>query len=104
MKKRTACLFTLMLAMTTALTGCTGVNKLDNSAEAASVDGVSIPLGEVNFLLRYQQTQMSAYSSYFGEDFMNQDLSGSGSIYCRYSGRVLSGGGACRRTGRISQR
>ena len=45
MKKRTACLFTLMLAMTTALTGCTGVNKLDNSAEAASVDGVSIPLG-----------------------------------------------------------
>lgn len=81
MKKRTACLFALMLAMTTALTGCTGVNKLDNSAEAASVDGVSIPLGEVNFLLRYQQTQMSAYSSYFGEDFMNQDLSGSGSIY-----------------------
>ena len=81
MKKRTACLFALMLAMTTALTGCTGVNKLDNSAEAASVDGVSIPLGEVNFLLRYQQTQMSAYSSYFGEDFMNQDLNGSGSIY-----------------------
>lgn len=35
MKKRTACLFALMLAMTTALTGCTGVNKLDNSAEAA---------------------------------------------------------------------
>ena len=44
MKKRTACLFALMLAMTTALTGCTGVDKLDNSAEAASVDGVSIPL------------------------------------------------------------
>ena len=58
MKKRTACLFALMLAMTTALTGCTGVDKLDNSAEAASVDGVSIPLGEVNFLLRYQQTQI----------------------------------------------
>ena len=37
MKKRTVCLFALMLAMTTALTGCTGVNKLDNSAEAASV-------------------------------------------------------------------
>ena len=60
MKKRTACLFALMLDMTTALTGCTGVNKLDNSAEAASVDGVSIPWGEVNFLLRYQQTQSYA--------------------------------------------
>lgn len=81
MKKRTACLFALMLAMTTALTGCTGANKLDNSAEAASVDGVTIPLGEVNFMLRYQQLQMASFSGYFGEDFMNQDLSGSGSVY-----------------------
>lgn len=81
MKKRTACLFALMLAMTTALTGCTGANKLDSSAEAASVDGVTIPLGEVNFMLRYQQLQMASFSGYFGEDFMNQDLSGTGSVY-----------------------
>ena len=81
MKKRTACLFALMLAMTTALTGCTGANKLDSSAEAASVDGVTIPLGEVNFMLRYQQLQMASFSGYFGENFMNQDLSGTGSVY-----------------------
>lgn len=81
MKKRTACLIALMSAMTMALTGCSVGNSVNNSAEAANVDGVSIPLGEVNFYLRYQQTQMSTYSGYFGEDFMNQDLMGTGSIY-----------------------
>ena len=81
MKKRTVCLVALMSAMTMALTGCSVGNSVDNSAEAANVDGVSIPLGEVNFYLRYQQTQMSMYSGYFGEDFMNQDLTGTGTIY-----------------------
>ncbi len=81
MKKRTVCLIALMSAMTMALTGCSVGNSVNNSAEAANVDGVSIPLGEVNFYLRYQQTQMSMYSGYFGEDFMNQDLMGTGSIY-----------------------
>lgn len=81
MKKRTVCLIALMSAMTMALTGCSVGNSVDNSAEAANVDGVSIPLGEVNFYLRYQQTQMAMYSGYFGEDFMNQDLMGTGSIY-----------------------
>ena len=81
MKKRTVCLIALMSAMTMALTGCSVGNSVDNSAEAANVDGVSIPLGEVNFYLRYQQTQMAMYSGYFGEDFMNKDLMGTGSIY-----------------------
>ena len=81
MKKRTVCLVALMSAMTMALTGCSVGNSVDNSAEAANVDGVSIPLGEVNFYLRYQQTQMSMYSGYFGEDFMNQDLTGTGTTY-----------------------
>ena len=81
MKKRTVCLIALMSAMTMALTGCSVGNSVNNSAEAANVDGVSIPLGEVNFYLRYQQTQMSMYSGYFGEDFMNQDLTGTGTIY-----------------------
>lgn len=81
MKKRTVCLIALMSAMTMALTGCSVGNSVNNSAEAANVDGVSIPLGEVNFYLRYQQTQMAMYSGYFGEDFMNQDLMGTGSIY-----------------------
>lgn len=81
MKKRTVCLIALMSAMTMALTGCSVGNSVNNSAEAASVDGVSIPLGEVNFYLRYQQTQMAMYSGYFGEDFMNQDLMGTGTIY-----------------------
>ncbi len=81
MKKRTVCLIALMSAMTMALTGCSVGNSVNNSAEAANVDGVSIPLGEVNFYLRYQQTQMAMYSGYFGEDFMNQDLMGTGTIY-----------------------
>lgn len=72
----------LLFVMTTALTGCSGSNTLDSTAEAMNVSGVSVPLGEVNFYLRYQQTQMqSFYGSYFGEDFMNQDLMGLGTPY-----------------------
>lgn len=82
MKKKTAGLLALLFAMTMALTGCSGSNTVDSAAEAANVEGASIPLGEVNFWLRYQQTQMqSMYGSLFGEDFMNQDLTGTGSVY-----------------------
>jgi parvulin-like peptidyl-prolyl isomerase len=82
MKRKMAGLLAILFAMTTALTGCSAGNKLDNSAEAMNVDGVSVPLGEVSFLLRYQQTQMQAmYGSLFGDDFMNQDLMGLGTPY-----------------------
>lgn len=82
MKKRMAGVLALLFVMTTALTGCSGNNTLDSTAEAMNVGGVSVPLGEVNFYLRYQQAQMqSFYGSYFGEDFMNQDLMGLGTPY-----------------------
>jgi hypothetical protein len=82
MKRKMAGLLAILFVMTTALTGCSGSNKLDTTAEAMNVDGVSVPLGEVNFLLRYQQTQMQAmYGGIFGEDFMNQDLMGMGTPY-----------------------
>lgn len=82
MKKRMAGVLALLVVMTAALTGCSGSNTLDSTAEAMNVDGVSVPLGEVNFYLRYQQTQMqSLYGAYFGEDFMNQDLMGLGTPY-----------------------
>lgn len=82
MKRRMAGVLALLFVMTTALTGCSGSNTLDSTAEAMNVSGVSVPLGEVNFYLRYQQTQMqSFYGSYFGEDFMNQDLMGLGTPY-----------------------
>lgn len=82
MKKNRAGRLILLLAMTAALTGCSGANKTDNRAEAINVGGVSVPLGEVNFYLRYQQTQMQGmYGAYFGEDFMNQDLMGMGTPY-----------------------
>ena len=35
----------------------------------------------MNFYLRYQQIQMQAFGAYFGEDFMNQDLMGTGTPY-----------------------
>lgn len=82
MKKKTAGLLAVMFAVMTVLTGCSGSNKLDNTAEAINVDGVSVPMGEVNFFLRYQEIQMHSYfGSYFGDDFMNQDLTGSGEVY-----------------------
>lgn len=82
MKKKMAGLLALLFVMMMALAGCSKNGGPDNTAEAVNVDGVSIPLGEVNFYLRYQQVQMqSAYGSYFGEDFMNQDLMGAGVPY-----------------------
>lgn len=82
MKKSMAGLLVLLFVMTTALTGCSGSNKLNSTAEAMNVGGVSVPLGEVNFYLRYQQTQVQGmYGAFFGEDFMNQDLMGLGTPY-----------------------
>lgn len=82
MKKKMAGLFALLFAMMVALTGCSGSNTVDSNAEAANVGGTSVPLGEVNFWLRYQQTQMQEmYGALFGEDFMNQDLTGTGTVY-----------------------
>lgn len=82
MKRKIAGLFALLLTVATAVTGCSGRITLDGTAEAASVNGVSIPLSEVNFYLRYQQAQMqSMYGAYFGEDFMSQDLMATGTPY-----------------------
>ncbi len=81
MRKKAAGLLAVLFAVGTALTGCAG-GKLDNTAEVINVDGTSVPMGELNFLLRYQQTQIQAfYGTYFGEDFMNQDLMGTGEVY-----------------------
>lgn len=81
MKKRLAVLLAVLMTASAAVTGCGG-NALDVSAEAVNVDGVSIPLGEVGFLLRYQQVSMqNMFGAYFGEDFLNQDLTGSGEPY-----------------------
>lgn len=81
MKKRLAGLLALLMAAAISVAGC-GAAELDGSAEAVNMDGVSIPVGEVNFFLRYQQISLqSMFGSYFGEDFMNQDLTGTGTIY-----------------------
>lgn len=82
MKKKMAGLFALLFMMMTALTGCAGGNAPDNTAEAIKVAGVSVPMGELNFYLRYQQVQMQGfYGAFFGADFMNQDLMGMGVPY-----------------------
>ena len=82
MKKNMAGVLALLFMMVAALTGCAAGGGPDRTAEAMNVDGVSVPLGEVNLYLRYQQTQMQGfYGMYFGEDFMNQDLMGLGVPY-----------------------
>lgn len=81
MKKKIAGLLALLFVVVTAAAGCSE-NTVDGTAEAINVDGVSVPLSEVNFYLRYQQVQMqSFYGSLFGTDFMNQDLMGTGAPY-----------------------
>lgn len=84
MKKKMAGFLAILFAVTGALGGCSAIggSAIDDTVEAVNVDGVSIPLGEVNFYLRYQQASMqNAYGAYFGEDFMNQDLMGLGRTY-----------------------
>lgn len=81
MRKKMAGLLALLFVMIAALTGCSK-NAVDGTAEAINVDGVSVPMGEVNFYLRYQQVQMQQfYGSLFGPDFMNNDLMGTGVPY-----------------------
>ena len=113
MKRKIAGLFALLLTVATAVTGCSGRITLDGTAEAASVNGVSIPLSEVNFYLRYQQAQMqSMYGAYFGEDFMSQDLMGTEPLMARpirdtvvgYPGGILHCGGQCGRSGSLPER
>ena len=82
LKRKMAGVLAALLVMMTALTGCAKTEVLDGSAEALRVDGVSVPLGEVNFYLRYQQIQMHGmYAAFFGDDFLNQDLIGTGRPY-----------------------
>lgn len=82
MKKKMAGLLAILFTMMMALTGCSGSNTVDGAAEAINVEGVSVPLKEVNFMLRYQQMQVQGmYGSLFGEGFMNQDIMGTGSTY-----------------------
>lgn len=82
MKKKATTLLAVLLMGAIALTGCSAPHTVNGSAEAVSVNGTSVPLGELNFYLRYQQIYMqNAYGGLFGENFMNTDISGSGSVY-----------------------
>ena len=82
MKKKATTLLAVLLIGATALTGCSAPHTVNGSAEAVSVNGTSVPLGELNFYLRYQQIFMqNAYGGLFGENFMNTDISGSGKVY-----------------------
>lgn len=82
MKNRFAGVLVLLFTMMTALTGCAQKVTLDNTAEVVNVNGMSIPMGELNFYLRYQQAQMQNFMGvYFGEDYMSQDIMGMGATY-----------------------
>lgn len=81
-KRKTAKSLAVLLIAATVLTGCSAPHTVNGSAEAVSVNGTSVPLGELNFFLRYQQIYMqSAYGGLFGENFMNTDITGTGSVY-----------------------
>lgn len=72
------------LMLTCALAGCGKSDTLDGTQTVAVMDETTnVPLGEVSFLLRYQQAQMeSYYGSMLGmTNVYGQDLSGSGTVY-----------------------
>ncbi len=72
------------LMLTGALEGCGKSDTLDGTQTVAVMDETTnVPLGEVSFLLRYQQAQMeSYYGSMLGmTNVYGQDLSGSGTVY-----------------------
>ena len=69
MKKKATTLLAVLLMGAIALTGCSAPHTVNGSAEAVSVNGTSVPLGELNFYLRYQQIYMqNAYGGLFGEN------------------------------------
>ena len=90
MKKKATTLLAVLLMGAIALTGCSAPHTVNGSAEAVSVNGTSVPLGELNFYLRYQQANMqNAYGGMFGETFMNTDITGSGSVYGKSQGTLF---------------
>ncbi len=84
MMKRGIALLAAGLMLTGSLAGCGKSDTLDGTQTVAVLDETTnVPLGEVSFLLRYQQAQMeSYYGAMLGMTNMyNQDISGSGTIY-----------------------
>ena len=71
----------LVICMALGMTGCAG-KPLDGSQSVAMVGEKEVSLGEVNFLLRYQQVQMeSYYESMLGQGIYEMDLYGTGLPY-----------------------
>ena len=71
----------LVICMALGMTGC-GSEPLDGSQVVATVGEKEMPLGEANFLLRFQQVQTeSFYESMLGEGFYVKDVSGTGSTF-----------------------
>lgn len=71
----------LVICMTLGMTGC-GSEPVDGSQVVATVGEKEMPLGEANFLLRFQQVQTeSFYESMLGEGIYVKDVSGTGSTF-----------------------
>lgn len=71
MKKRVAKLLTVCLAAVSAagtFAGCSGAASVDGDETAIIVNGESIPYGEVNLFVRYQQAQTYYYMQSMGFD------------------------------------
>ncbi len=71
----------LVFCMALGMTGC-GSEPLDGSQSVAMVGEKEVSLGEVNFLLRYQQVQTeSYYEGMLGQGIYEMDLYGTGLPY-----------------------
>ncbi len=71
----------LCVSMALGLTGC-GSKPLDGTQIAATVGEKEVTLGEANFLLRYQQSQVeSYYESMLGNGIYEMDLYGDGTTF-----------------------
>lgn len=71
----------LVICMALGMTGC-GSEPVDGSQVVATVGEKEMPLGEANFLLRFQQVQTeSFYESMLGEGIYVKDVSGTGSTF-----------------------
>lgn len=71
----------LCICMAIGVTAC-GKEALDGKQIAASVGEKEMTLGEVNFFLRYQQSQTEAmYESMVGEGIYDKDLYGTGTTF-----------------------
>ncbi len=93
MKKRAIALLAVLTVLLTLCAGCTkktGAEKLDFESVVLKVGDHDITLREAYFIMKWRQAQYQTMaSSLYGEDWYNQDVTGTGTFIEYIKGSVI---------------